>query len=371
MKYILFILLVISLCMAGCNSKDRTMEPSAVVDFPETGWKTLSEDTEDTFFDDPVFIKLKSADNNTLFGRIDQVKIVDDKIYMLDKRQKSLIVCGMDGNTIGRVGLYGQGPQEYLDIASFDIDKSGTIYTIDGRLDKLFVYDNNRSYISSVKLPFEVDQIQVLENGNYMFALSSWNRGECEGKKIAITDKNLHVLKSELEYDEYVDDNYWISGYQFIKTNNYIIYNKPIDNNIYFFSLEGELLKSIQINFGDRNVADEMKKDIERNITEFDNYCLLKNFVVATSQFIAGTLWDGRQSKMFILDNQHSDVYVSNIFKDSDNTLFTGFSNSTMISFIDPDNYDEYPGFDSLPSDVTDHIKNGDFVLCLKHTLVP
>lgn len=366
MKNILFFILLI-IHLTGCRDNIQTMEPALIIDFQTMDAKPLVKEVEELFFTNPTFIKLKNSDNSTAFGKIDQVKIVNDKIYILDERIKSLLVYEMDGNAISKVGTYGQGPQEYLDIASFDVDKLGNIYTIDGRLDKLFIYDNKLKCVSSVKLPFEVDQMQLLENDRYMFALSSWNKGTCEGKKIAITDKNLNVLESYLPYDEYIDENYWISGYQFIKTKEFIVYNRPIDNTIYLFSLDGKLLKSIQIDFGSQNVSNEMKKNVARNLSEFDNYCLLKNFVVITPRFITGTIWMNRQSKVFLLDIQTSSVYQSEKLEDSDNTLCTGFSDSTLISFIDPDYYNEYPDFDNLSIDIKEHLKNGDFVLCIKH----
>lgn len=351
----------------GCKENTLTMKPSMVFNFQELNSKPLEKEVEGLFFTDPIFIKLKNKDSNTAFGKISLIKIVNDKIYILDGKMKTLVVYGMDGNAISKIGSYGQGPREYLDIASFDVDKSGNIYTIDGRLDKLFIYDNKFNYVSSAKLPFEVDHIQLLENGHYMFALSSWNKGACEGQKIAITDKELNVIESYLPYDEYRDDNYWISDYQLIKTAEYIIYNKPIDNNVYLFSLNGKLLKSVQIDFGSQNVADEMKKDIERNLREFDNYSLLKNFVVITPRFITGTIWRNRESKIFVLDKLKSNVYLSKRLEDSDNTHLTGFCDSTIITYIDPD-YDYKPmELTGLPIDIREHLDNGDFVLCIKH----
>ena len=360
------LLILIAIYSIGCKKETKELSPSTTIEFKKTGSKLLTDKVEDLFFSKASFIKLKSKNNETSFGKINQIKIVKDKIYILDEGIKSLLVYGIDGYAISKVGSYGQGPHEYLDIASFDVDKSGYIYTIDGRLDKLFIYDDKFNYVSSSKLPFEVDQIQLLENGYYMFALSSWNKGKCEGRKIAITDKKLNIIKSYLSYDEYTDDNYWISNYQFIKTDEYIIYNRPIDDNIYLFSLDGSFLKSIKLDFEKQNIPNNVKKNIEQNIKEFDNYYILKNLTIVTSKFMLGTLWNNRQSKLFIFDNQTSTIYQSNKIEDSDNTLCTGFCDSTIISFIDPDYYNEHIEFNNLPKDIIEHLKNGEFVLCIR-----
>lgn len=365
MRNTLFILLIFVFC-TGCKKHAETLEPSEVIDFKQVDRKASIREAENRFFEEPVYILLKSPDKNTLFGKIDQIKILNDKIYILDEGIKSLIVFDLDGNALGKVGVYGQGPQEYLDIASFDVDPAGRIYTIDGRNDKLFIYDDRFQCVSTQSLPFEADQLQLLADGRYLFALSSWNTGECKGRKIAVTDRELTVLASYLDYDEYKDDNYWISGYQFIRTDRSILYNQPIDNTIYQFSLNGELLSSVRIDFGKQNTPDEIKKDIERHLTEFDNYTLLRNFTVVTPQFLMGYVWEGRHNKVFMLDRASNEIYVSPTLEDSDHTLLTGFCGSTMISFIDPDYYEEYPDHDLLPENILAHLKKGDFVICLR-----
>lgn len=365
MRNILFWALIFFFC-AGCKKTAERMEPSEVIDFNGLDRKVSIREAEKLFFEEPVYIRLGSTDENLLFGKIDQIKVVGDKIYILDTGIKSLVVFNIDGSALGKVGVYGQGPQEYLDIAGFDVDALGRIYTIDGRNDQLFVYDEQLRFVSSQKLPFEVDQIQVLDNGCYLFALSSWNNGKCKGKKIALTDPDLTVRTTWLAYDEYKDDNYWISGYQFIKTDHCILYHQPIDPTVYTFSLDGELAGSIRMDFGRRNAPDELKKDIERHLAEFDNYTLLRDFTVVTPRFLMGFLWESRKRKLFILDKASGEINVSPAVEDSDNTLLTGFCGSTMISYMDPDNYGESPEADLLPADITEHLRKGDFVLCLR-----
>ena len=234
MKNTIIICFIIFLCLqCRFHSGDTTSQTSEVINFQTLERIDDLGYAEKTFFDKPYFIKLKS-NSQTLFGKIDQIKLLNNNIYVLDERAKSLLVFDINGSALGKIGTYGQGPNEYLDIACFDVDSIGNIYTIDGRLDKLFVYDNKFQFVTSLKLPFEVDIMQILDNGNYMFGLSSWNNGKCKGDKIVITDKDLNVIKSYLKYDEYIDQNYWISGYQFVKLQNSIVYNRPIDNHIYF-----------------------------------------------------------------------------------------------------------------------------------------
>ncbi len=366
MKNTVIIGCAIFLCLrCGYHGGENTAHSSKVINFQELE-RVKDTHIEDAFFDKPYFIKLKS-DSRVVFGKIDQIKLSNNNIYILDEGIKSLLVYDINGNALGKVGKFGQGPNEYLDISCFDVDSIGNIYTVDGRLDKLFVYDNKFQFVKSVKLPFEVDIMQMLDNGNYMFGLSSWNNGKCKGDRVVITDKDLNVIKSYLKYDEYIDHNYWISGYQFVELQNSIVYNRPIDNHIYIFSKgDGELESDVLLDFGDENVSNEIKKDIERNLREFDGCILLKEFAVVTDKFVLGTLWYHRESRAFIIDNQFHKIYLGAKNEDFDKSALTGFSDSALISYINPDFYQEYQDYAELSDDIIAHLKDGEFVLCVR-----
>lgn len=318
------------------------------------------------YFTPPVFIKLGSQNNNTDFGKISKIKIANDRIYILDQGIKSLIAYQSDGKAIQKIGKKGQGPNEYLDIADFDVDKNGYIYAIDGRLDKLFIYDEAFHVISSEALPFEADKIQLLDNGKIMFALSSWNKGKGHDYRIIITDSHMNILQKQLPYDEFIDDNYWISDYQLIKTTNQIIYNRTIDNDIHIFSTSGELLQSITLDFGQENVPNKIKKQIEQNIKEFDKYTLLKGFSVCYDNIILGTIWRHRNSRTYLLDTRNKTLYLSDKLDDSDNTNYTGFCDSTLISFMDPDYYQSHLEYNYLTQDLINYLDSGNFILSIK-----
>lgn len=316
----------------------------------------------DSILGEKKYILLNGERNELQFGQISKIQIMNNRIYILDRHFKKLITYNSDGHVIGKIGEFGQGPNEYLMISDFDIDNKGNIYFIDGRLDKLNIYDPNLQFIKSYKLPFEADIIKVLDNGNYMFGLSSWNKGEGENYKIIVTDSLLKIQKSYLHYDKYVDPNYWISFYAFSKSNKYIVYNQPIDNNLYLFSFEGELKKIINFNFGKQNVPDEKKIDIERNLNEYDNYCLLKNVSVVTNNIIIGTIWDRRQTKIYIYDKINSKIYMSDPFFDYETTQFTGYSSNYFISYLDPNDTNDQ----DIPLYVKKHLEEENFALCIQ-----
>lgn len=358
-----FVLLVLFFaCQERTEKKSITNDSTYVI--PEMKVKPFEEGL--ALFTEPVFIKLKSNDIETDFSRVGKVKLVGDKLFLLDSRMKSLVVYQITGEAIGKVGKKGQGPNEYLDIADFDVDEQQTIYAIDGRQNKLFIYDSDFKFKSAEKLPFAADKIHLLENGMYMFALSSWNKGEGAGNRIAITDNKCNVVRTYLPYDEYIDENFWISDYQLTKTKDHILYNKTIDNNVYLFSLDGTLQKPITFDFGKENVPNEKKKDIEKYLKDFDSYSLLKDFTVIYSDIVLGTFWEHRKNKVFLLDTQKQILYKSKEWEGSYNSIYTGFCDSTLISIIAPDSYEASLDYKRLSSELLDHLDNGDFILALR-----
>lgn len=185
-------------------------------------------------------------------------------------------------------GRRGQGPDEYLDIADFDVTSDGSVYFIDGRLDKLFCFNDQLEFCKAYSLPFEADIISVLDEG-FLFGLSSWNKGFGENNKIMRTDMELNVLNTCLEYDENTDPSFWISSYSFVCTPDFISYNQPIDNCIYLFDYKGNIQECIDFDFASENVPNEVKKNVEKYWDSFGDYCMLKNYTVVTKRVIAGS----------------------------------------------------------------------------------
>jgi hypothetical protein len=212
---------------------------------------------------DKKYIKLDATNEDYFFKTISKISIVGENIYILDKRLKKLIVFDTAGTGIGCVGRRGQGPGEYLQITDFSVNERGDIYFIDGTFDndRLFVFDKHRQFVSAKKIPFEADIVQCLPDDKLLFGLASWNNErESASRKIAIVNSELDIERVYGEYDEYVDNNFWISSYMFINTRDCILYNKPIDNYVYEFSLEGQLQKAYFFDFGKKTFLMNVEK---------------------------------------------------------------------------------------------------------------
>lgn len=351
----------------SCNPQKETAsveEEKETVDISKMKrFDNVNEIIPDEFIRERKYIKLTSTDDDFLFKEINKVRLVNDQLFILDGRSKNLLVFDMDGVSIAKIGAKGNGPNEYIDIADFDIDSQGNIYTIDGRQNKLFIYNPDYSLKNIQSLPFEADILSVTKDDKIIFGLSAWNKGENEGASIIITDDNLKTSEVLAYYDEYVDNAFWVSHYSFVKTEKHIIYNKPINNDILLFTKKGVLEKVVVFDFGKKNVPLVKRKDIERNLQNFNSYSLLKWITIVDDNFLIGTFWENRETKSFFIDRKKSEMFVSNTTIDRDIGNVAGFDEKIFIKFINPgsDRADE----NTLPKDIVKHLNNGDFVLCI------
>jgi hypothetical protein len=352
------------LLLFGCNTKKE--QPSSdmeceTIDF--FSYRMVEDDMPEAIIKEKKYIKLDNSQDDFLFKSIDKLKIRDDRIYVLDSWMKKLIVFDRAGTGIGTVGRIGQGPGEYLRISDFDINESGDIYFIDGtgNNDRLFVFDKNLRFVSTRNLPFDADIIQCLPEGKLLFGLASWNKKDYVNQKIALTNAELETEQTYMEFDEFMDDNFWISDYVFVNMGDRILYNKPIDNKVYEFSPDGHLRKAYLFDFGHKNVPDEDKKDIEGNLDKFERYCCLKDFTVVADNYILGTLWAGRQTKSFIIDRKNKVVYQSKALNYAN---INGYYNNQLISSVFPGKYEDIQttGF---PADIKKYVEDENFALCL------
>lgn len=352
------------LCLIGCNTKKDRCD--LLIDSDTVHFFKLKKIEKNIPYDlakEREYIKLDNSDQ-FLFRGIDKVKITDKYIYVLDGRLKRIIVFDLFGNGIIKLDKLGQGAEEYLQITDFDVNSSGDIYILDGRLDKLFAYDKHANFISAKELPFEADIIHLLSDDKFLFGLSSWNKKEGASKKVVVTDVELKIEKAYMDYDEFIDEAYWISAYNFISANNCVFYNKQIDNTVYeLSSINGEPVKAHVFDFGRKNVPNIDKKNIEGNLRNFESYCCLKNFAIVTDKYAIGTVWDELKTKAFIIDRNNQILYLGKETTDNDKSYITGVYGDYIVSYMIPGKFETFD--DDIPVDIKEYVEDGNFVICL------
>jgi len=137
--------------LAGCGVKKKEMLHDVLIeDVVFSLFTTVNvNEIPESLTQNRRYIKLDNSKDDFLIGKIDKVRIVNDKIFILDKRQRALIAFDITGKGLCKIGEQGRGPHEYLRIHDFDVDKNGNVYFLDGTLRKLFIYDAEFNIIDS------------------------------------------------------------------------------------------------------------------------------------------------------------------------------------------------------------------------------
>ena len=126
MKQNNFLFLAFLLILYSCNPQKETTsfeKEKETVDISKMKrFDNVDEIIPDEFIAEEKYIKLTSTDDDFLFKEINKIRVVNDRIFILDGRSKNLLVFDMDGVSKAKIGAKGNGPNEYIDISDFDID---------------------------------------------------------------------------------------------------------------------------------------------------------------------------------------------------------------------------------------------------------
>ncbi|MFD2580857.1 6-bladed beta-propeller [Pedobacter vanadiisoli] len=362
MKKSFLLLFITILFLASCVQKSKEQKlniPTTEINisaFKETVFEHLPEN----IVANKRYVNLEMKGGDNYIGLIDKILFKNNIFYVLDVRMKSLVAFDGAGNYIGKIGKLNQ---DYLNIADFDVDENGTIYIVDGKADNFLIYSREFSLVRTIKSPFEIDVVQRLPNGEFLLGLSSWNKKNNANDKIIRVDKNLAVLEKSLTYDQFIDDNFWISRYRFIKSNDSVFYNRPIDNEVFVFSLDGRLRKAYYFNFGLMNVPDADKTEIDSKISKYNKYRMLTNFTFVNGKYGFGKIWDKRKFKFFFLDIVQKRIYLEDLSTSNELTNLADFDGKHLVSYISAAQFDD-KGLSKLPIQAREHLTSGGFVIC-------
>ncbi len=164
MRSILPLLLsIFCLLFCGCKEKSPQTEDSfieredvVIIRLNLPAPKDTKFETKDIlpYMDSIHYVRLELTDNS-IIGSMDKVEIYNDRIYILDTQSSALFVFDMTGNFLFKIHNIGNGPEEYIQLDFFDIDrKQKQIVLTDLMSYHVMRFDLNGNYISRQKIPF-------------------------------------------------------------------------------------------------------------------------------------------------------------------------------------------------------------------------
>lgn len=250
------------------------------------------------------------GDKAMMYSEPEQIVYRNGKLYISDWINGKIVIYNDNGTPELCLCRKGRGPQEYLRISHFDIDKTGNLWVLDGQRDRLVQYAPDGSFQCAFDLDYEVNGIKCLDNGNFLFGLAPWDNSRYKNKKILLLDKDMKVISSCIDSGRNSDPNFEFQNQGFVSTEDGIFYHTPVDDYIHYLTSDGMLEKSYFVDFGSYMFPNEVRKDIESHHDEIGNYRALVNTVYIDENRFIGSFLDKGRFRDFIIDRQADILYL-------------------------------------------------------------
>lgn len=234
--------------------------------------------------------------------------------------------------------------------------------------DKVVEIDVEGNHVHTRKVPFKMENIHALKNGNYLIGLAPYNEGDYKGEQVIVTDRDFHLVSKELAYSVDIHPNFHFNS-SFMETDKYIVYNRGVDNHVYLFSPEdGRMDSRLQFGFGSQTIPDSQLKDINKLLSQSVSYSFLATTPIVLDDYLffmvnkEGMLCtcayhkNNRTTSFSTVDKITPDGINFPLYYSPEEKCIVSYLNSDMIPNADETNF---------PRDLVDYIEQGNTVLCL------
>ncbi len=241
----------------------------------------------DSLFSSFEVIKLE-ATPRSLIKEPRRVSINSSHIYVQDENRR-LLQFSLNGDYLRDIGNLGQGPNEFISLAGYDIDNSGLIYLIDYK--KILVFNDQGIFQNEIQFDFNKlgiecypEQLYVTENSEiFLWGGTMGLNGNSNNKIYALFRLNNEY---ELDYKYLPLSNKTFKSYNRFYRNSTECLIEPYFGNDTVFSIfnNRSIKPKYYINFGKNKISENIPKlnnnnpDAIRKI--FDNYaCTIRRFI--------------------------------------------------------------------------------------------
>ena len=116
------------------------------------------------------------TNDSCLIGGISKLEFYDGKIFVLDKMHSArLYVFDTQGEYKFAIGKRGSGPNEYMQINDFSIDKEKNLIYVLCDKKKLFTYSLSGQSLGTITLDFFADAMEYQKNQLHFVWTVSWD----------------------------------------------------------------------------------------------------------------------------------------------------------------------------------------------------
>lgn len=302
------------LLLLACCTDSKSVIVSNITHTIKPNYSISSSGKLSSIVEDSRVIEFESTPK-FLISNIYKIELFDQHFFVLDKVNFSsggkLLVFDLKGKFIREIGGAGRAYNEHLSLGGFAINKSNNeIVILDDTAQKLMFFDIKGEFIRSQKLDFVARQIEILDDGQFVFAM-----GGQGNDRLVITDKNCNIKESMFGSN---DKNSMVLLNFFTKSKNEIIYRNYLNDTIYSISSGNGVRASRFVDFGDNaltwgefmNYNQSERRNIESYFSKYN--CNLK-YYSETDNFIWSLFFAKGTPQCLLYDKTSGMNYVYDV----------------------------------------------------------
>lgn len=270
----IILILLIILIISSCSSEKKDIR-NIRVDIDRVQKVSIFD-----IFSKVMVIPLETTDLS-LIENLTKVIPFRDKFYILDYLKAEILFFDESGNFLNKISDKGNGPNQYINLSDFDIDRSKDILICLSPVDNsMFEYDLSGNFLRKYKLPDTkgaYNRLKFLNQDTIVFWTFDYNN------RIKFYSKNKHsIIKETFPEAENIVNNF--SPFVFPYAN---FICRPTSNTVFGFTDNAEVVEKykwdfIRVNNDKRQIKkmEEIPPNEIRSLTsrilnsEFINYLL-------------------------------------------------------------------------------------------------
>lgn len=245
-----------ALCLfaLGCRERQATNKEAVVVKVDYT--QAEQQLDLSTILEDDIEIIPLQTSGESIIGEIDDVRIVGDKVFVIDLKLPRVAVFDRSGKFIRTIGRRGRGPNEFAGITSVEVTND-YVAIYDRLKEQLFFYNIDGSF-RSVKDVSNLWAMDIIAVGDKLYFVNAGSQTDKGCYRLFELSKDGDYLNSALPFSKKIADRvtWGLDRYSAKNGDELMFYQPPYDS---LFVIKGlELEKLYYVDFGARKVPESV-----------------------------------------------------------------------------------------------------------------
>lgn len=182
------------------------------------------------------YVPLETNEEVVIKG-VDKIELYDDKIFVLDNQQKSVLLFDANGKFVRRVGQVGRGPQEYINPINITIDTfRNQLMVYDDKQSKVMTYDLDGVFLDEQQIGFRLNDFKVLNDSSYIvntYLRENSHFAEISNTQFVKVNRDWEVQAVGPYYDAENCSSFGHARDAFYTSNNNYLYNPTFSNYVF------------------------------------------------------------------------------------------------------------------------------------------